>query len=120
MPNVLSFNLSLNMFKSLTFAFAIFQAPFQWGFTKCPVQFSFGIRVISVVIIFGNALRLLRNVPRQAFSVILVTAAILVPLLWGFSAFWTIIVCGAAGIISVLIDPSVIEPKGAEVKKGKG
>ena len=51
---------------------------------------------------------------------ILVTAAILVPLLWGFSAFWTIIVCGAAGIISVLIDPSVIEPKGAEVKKGKG
>ena len=68
-----------------------------------------GIRVISVVIIFSNALRLLRNVPRRAFSIILVMTALLVPLLSGFSAFRTIIICGAAGIISVLIDPSVLE-----------
>ena len=79
-----------------------------------------GIRVISVVIIFSNAVRLLRNVPRQAFSVILVLAAILVPLLSGFSAFWTIIVCGAAGIISVLADPSVVAPKPASSEKDEG
>ena len=79
-----------------------------------------GIRVISVVIIFSNAVRLLRNVPRQTFSVILVLAAILVPLLSGFSAFWTIIVCGAAGIISVLADPSVISPKPASSEKDEG
>lgn len=78
-----------------------------------------GIRIISVVIIFSNAVRLLRNVPRQAFSVILVMIAILVPLLFGFSAFWTIIVCGIAGIISVLIDPSVIAVKPAGPEEGE-
>ena len=107
----------LPAFLTMLLAAAVFQTFVDDPYVHGAIR---GIRVISVVIIFGNALRLLRNVPRQAFSVILVTAAILVPLLWGFSAFWTIIVCGAAGIISVLIDPSVIGPKGAEVKKGKG
>ncbi len=68
-----------------------------------------GIRVISIVIMLGNAVRLLRTVPRQAFSLILVFIAILVPLFGRFSAFWTIIACGVAGIVSVLIDPSVVE-----------
>ena len=45
--------------------------------------------------------------------------ALLVPLLSGISAFWTIIVCGAAGIISVLIDPSVLETKPANSEKSE-
>ena len=78
-----------------------------------------GIRVISVVIILGNAVRLLRTVPRQAFSVILAVIAVLVPLLTEFSAFWTIILCGAAGVVSVLIDPAVLE-QGTEASGKKG
>lgn len=64
-----------------------------------------GIRVISVAIILGNAVRLLRTVPKQAFSILLVLIAVFVPLLTGFSAFRTILCCGAAGIISILFMP---------------
>lgn len=67
-----------------------------------------GIRVISAAIILGNGVRLLTTVPREAFSIILVITAISIPLFFGFSAFWTIVICGMAGIISVLIDPSVL------------
>ena len=99
---------------TMLLAAAVFQAfaddPYVHGAIR-------GIRIISVVIIFSNAVRLLRNVPRQAFSIILVMAALLVPLLSGFSAFRTIIICGVAGIISVLIDPSVVEAKPAASKK---
>ncbi len=61
-----------------------------------------GIRVISVAIILGNGIRLLSNVPRNWFSILLVLAAIALPLLFGASAFWTIIACGAAGVISII------------------
>ena len=67
-----------------------------------------GIRVISAALILGNAVRLLSTVQRDTFSVILVIIAVLVPLIFGFSAFWTIICCGAAGVISVLLNPSLV------------
>ena len=72
-----------------------------------------GIRVISAAIILGNAVRLLSTVPRDAFSYILVVIAVSIPLLFGFSAFWTIITCGTAGVISVFINPAVLnnDPK---------
>lgn len=76
-----------------------------------------GIRVISVVIILGNAVRLLQTIPRQTFSVILILVGVLVPLLGNFSAFWTIIGCGMAGIISVLVRPDVLNDKAVS---GKG
>lgn len=105
----------LPAFITMLLVAAVFQAFVDNPYVHGAIR---GIRIISVVIIFGNAVRLLRNVPRQAFSVILVMTAFLVPLLSGFSAFWTIIICGMAGIISVLIDPSVITGKPAS-EKGK-
>ena len=106
----------LPAFLSMLLVAAVFQAFVENPYVHGAIR---GIRIISVVIIFGNAVRLLRNVPRQAFSVILVMVALLVPLLSGFSAFRTIIACGIAGIISVLIDPSVLETKPAASEKGE-
>ncbi len=77
-----------------------------------------GIRVISVVIIFSNAVRLLRTVQKNLFSVVLAAAALMIPLLGRGSAFRTIIACGAAGIISVLIDPAAADSGNAERKSG--
>ena len=64
-----------------------------------------GIRVVSVAIILGNAVRILKTVPTQAFSIVMVLAAVLIPLMTGFGAFRTIIACGIAGILSVLFMP---------------
>ena len=85
---------------------ALFQTLVDNPFVQGAIR---GIRVISVVIILENAHRLLRTIPRRAFPAILVMIGILVPLLCDFSAFWTIITCGIAGIISILI-----EQRGAE------
>lgn len=68
-----------------------------------------GIRVISVALLLGNGIRLLTTVPGDAFSIIIVIIAVTVPLFFGFSPFWTIVVCGAAGIISILLNPAVIK-----------
>lgn len=65
-----------------------------------------GIRVISVALILGNGIRLLSTVRRDTLTIILVIAAAAAPLLFNFSAFWTIILCGTVGVISVLTDPS--------------
>ena len=65
-----------------------------------------GIRVISVALILGNGIRLLTTVRKDLLSLILVVAAVVLPLFFGFSAFWTIILCGIAGIISIYIDPA--------------
>lgn len=65
-----------------------------------------GIRVISVALILGNGIRLLTTVRRDLLSLILVIAAVVLPLFFGFSAFWTIILCGIAGIISIYADPA--------------
>ena len=94
---------------------ALFQAFVDHPYVQGAIR---GIRVISVVIIFSNAVRLLRTVPRQLFSVILIVVGVLVPLLSGFSAFWTIIACGLAGIISVLIDPAVLAEESSADGKG--
>ena len=66
-----------------------------------------GIRVISVAIILGNAVRLLKTVQKNFFSVILVLISIFIPLINGASAFWTIIGCGILGIISIFIIPDL-------------
>ena len=78
-----------------------------------------GIRVMTVAIILGNAARLLSTVPRKPFPIILVIIAILIPLLSGFSAFWTIVSCGMAGIISVLIRPDEQNSKVSEQREGQ-
>lgn len=70
-----------------------------------------GIRVISVALLLGSAVKILSNVHRDAFSIVLVLAAIAAPLLFGFSAFWTIIVCGMAGILSILSRSTEMETK---------
>ena len=76
-----------------------------------------GIRVISAAIILGNGVRLLKTVPRDAFSVILVICAISIPLIFGGSAFRTIITCGIAGIISIFIDPSAYRKNSAAAEQ---
>ena len=53
-----------------------------------------GIRVISVALILGNGIRLLSTVPGNAFSIILVIISVIAPLVFDFSAFWTIVCCG--------------------------
>ena len=63
-----------------------------------------GIRVISVALILGNGIRLLSTVPGNAFSIILVIISVIAPLVFDFSAFWTIVCCGTAGIISVFLE----------------
>ena len=65
-----------------------------------------GIRVISVVLIFGNGIRLLSTVRHDLLTVVLVVIAAATPLFFNFSAFWTIVICGTIGIISVLTSPA--------------
>ena len=65
-----------------------------------------GIRVISVVLIFGNGIRLLSTVRHDLLTVVLVVIAAAAPLFFNFSAFWTIVICGTIGIISVLTTPA--------------
>ena len=65
-----------------------------------------GIRVISVVLIFGNGIRLLSTVRHDLLTVVLVVIAAAAPLFFNFSAFWTIVICGTIGIISVLTSPA--------------
>lgn len=65
-----------------------------------------GIRVISIVLIFGNGIRLLSTVRHDLLTVVLVVIAAAVPLFFNFSAFWTIVICGTIGIISVLTSPA--------------
>ena len=65
-----------------------------------------GIRVISVVLIFGNGIRLLSTVRHDLLTVVLVIIAAAAPLFFNFSAFWTIVICGTIGIISVLTSPA--------------
>ena len=77
-----------------------------------------GIRAIAVAIILGNAVRLLKTIRKDAFSIILVLCAIIIPLFFGFSAFYTILLCGLAGIISVFLDPKVLDQE--KGKPGKG
>ena len=81
---------------------ALFQAYVDNPYIQGAIR---GIRVISVAIILGNAVRLLQTVPKQAFSIVMVLAAVFVPLLTGFGAFQTIIACGIAGILSILFIP---------------
>ena len=64
-----------------------------------------GIRVISIVLIFGNGIRLLSTVRHDLLTVVLVVIAAAAPLFFNFSAFWTIVICGTIGIISVLTSP---------------
>lgn len=64
-----------------------------------------GIRVISAAIILGNAVKILHTVPKHAFSILIACIGIFVPLLFGFSAFWTVIGCGLAGIVSIFLTP---------------
>ena len=64
-----------------------------------------GIRMIAVVIILGNACHLLQTTRKGVLSIVLVIGAILVPLLFGVSAFATIITCGIIGILSIFINP---------------
>ena len=65
-----------------------------------------GIRVISVVLIFGNGIRLLSTVRHDLLTLVLVVIAAAAPLFFRFSAFWTIVICGTIGIISVLTTPA--------------
>ena len=65
-----------------------------------------GIRMISVVLIFGNGIRLLSTVRHDLLTVVLVVIAAAAPLFFNFSAFWTIVICGTIGIISVLTSPA--------------
>ncbi len=64
-----------------------------------------GIRMIAVVIIFGNAMRLLQTTRKDLLSIIIVVGAIVAPLFFGVSAFATIIACGLIGIISIIAHP---------------
>lgn len=64
-----------------------------------------GIRVISVVILLGNGIRLLTTVQKDVLTAILVIAAVLLPLFFGFSSFWVILLCGIVGLISVFTAP---------------
>lgn len=79
-----------------------------------------GIRVISSAILLGNAVRLLKTVKRDVFSTILVIIAVLIPLIFQFSAFWTIISCGLVGILSILIDPGILDEKTSSEQKENG
>ena len=81
---------------------ALFQAYVDDPFIQGAIR---GIRVVSVAIILGNAVRILRTVPKQAFSMVMVLAAVFIPLMTGFGAFRTIIACGFAGILSILFMP---------------
>lgn len=85
---------------------ALFQAYVDNPYIQGAIR---GIRVISVAIILGNAVRLLQTVPKQAFSIVMVLAAVFVPLLTGSGAFQTIIACGIAGILSTLFMPATPE-----------
>ncbi len=60
-----------------------------------------GIRMIAVVIILNNAVRLLQTTRKDILSVIIAAGAIIAPLFFGVSAFRTIITCGLIGIASV-------------------
>ena len=81
---------------------ALFQAYVDNPFIQGAIR---GIRVVSVAIILGNAVRILKTVPKQAFSIVMVLAAVFIPLMTGFDAFRTIIACGIAGILSILFMP---------------
>lgn len=81
---------------------ALFQAYVDDPYIQGAIR---GIRVVSVAIILGNAVRLLKTVPKQAFSIVMVLAAVFIPLMTGFGAFRTIIGCGIAGILSILFMP---------------
>ncbi len=70
-----------------------------------------GIRMIAVVIIFGNAMRLLQTTKKDILSIIIVAGAIIAPLFFGVSAFQTIITCGLIGIISIFVHPDKPEAK---------
>ncbi len=69
-----------------------------------------GIRTIAIVIIFGNAMRLMQTVRKDLLSLVIVTGAILIPLFFGVSAFTTILTCGVIGIISIFIHPDAQKP----------
>ena len=84
---------------------AVFQAYVDNRFVQGVIR---GIRVISVPLILGNAARLFKNCPHDLFSFVIIAAGVIVPLCFGFSAFWTILCCGMAGIISVYLDPKVL------------
>ena len=70
-----------------------------------------GIRAIAVAI--------MKTIRKDTFSVILVLSAIIIPLFFRFSAFYTILLCGLAGIISVFLDPKVLEDPAEKTEKGK-
>ncbi len=95
---------------------AVFQTVVDNSYIQGAIR---GIRVISIAIILGNAVRLLHTVPRQAFSIIIVLIAVFVPLLTGFSAFYTILCCGAAGILSTLIMPLAPEENLSRTKENE-
>ena len=61
-----------------------------------------GIRLISTALILGNAVHMLQNSSADAFSRILVIFAVFSAFFFKISAFWIIILCGAAGVVSVL------------------
>lgn len=75
-----------------------------------------GIRAVSVAIILGNCVRLLKTARRDWFSLLMAVFAVSVPLFLGFSTFWTILICAAAGILTVFFDPkpdsNPIKPSG--------
>ncbi len=72
-----------------------------------------GIRMVAVVIILGNAYRLLQTTRKSLLSIVLVIGAIIFPLFFGVSAFRTIITCGIIGIISIFLNPD--EPENTSV-----
>ena len=63
-----------------------------------------GIRAVSVGILFDTGIRILLRFRRDAFAMVMFVLAICLPLLGFLSAFYTILLTGAIGIIAYLIN----------------
>lgn len=60
-----------------------------------------GIRAISVAVIFDVAIRIVNRFKKNAFGLLIILAAFLIPLITGVSSFYAILFSGLIGILYV-------------------
>ena len=63
------------------------------------LHFVQGLRAVSIAVLMSGAVRLVRSCKQDWFSYVVILAAMLLPLVFDFSTFYTIILCGLVGIL---------------------
>ena len=99
---------ALPAFFSMLLVAAVFQELPENKYLRGAIN---GIRAVSVAILFDMGIKILVRNKKNAFGLVMIAFAFLVPLFTPISAFYTILLCGVFGIIYFIAKKQGINSK---------